>query len=173
MYAALEDRQHREAAHALASAHSSGKCSAAQQVSAVSTIPFLQGDACCCYAACLVHSRDHAATSFWVSGLPREGASRLACSAGEVPDRLAGCWVPGAQAAAAVLGVGEGEVAPGRSFRQLGGDSLAAVAFAQRLERLTGAAVPVAAILDGSHTLARIAAQVGTPRPPPAARMGP
>ena len=31
------------------------------------------------------------------------------------------------QAAAAVLGVGEGEVAPERSFRQLGGDSLAAV----------------------------------------------
>ena len=65
-----------------------------------------------------------------------------------------------AQAAAAVLGLGEGEVGWSLSFRQLGGDSLAAARFAQRLEQLTGAAVPVSALLDHSHTLAAVAAQV-------------
>ena len=59
------------------------------------------------------------------------------------------------QAAATVLGLSEGDIGAGGSFRQLGGDSLASIQFGRLLEELTGAALPVPFILDHSHSMGR------------------
>ena len=60
------------------------------------------------------------------------------------------------------LGLDEEDVAgtEGRSFAQLGGDSLAAIQFARSVGELCGVNLPVSFVLDHSHSLGAIAAHV-------------
>ena len=51
------------------------------------------------------------------------------------------------------------------SFTQLGGDSLAAIQFARRVDELCGTHLPVSFVLDHSHTMADVAMKVCVPDP--------
>ena len=50
------------------------------------------------------------------------------------------------------------------SFTQLGGDSLAAIQFARRVDDLCGTHLPVSFVLDHSHSMADIVKKVYLPR---------
>ena len=63
-----------------------------------------------------------------------------------------------AQALEVTLGLADGDMTgvSGRSFAQLGGDSLAAVQFARHVSELCGVNLPVSYVLDHSHSLQAI-----------------
>jgi hypothetical protein len=60
------------------------------------------------------------------------------------------------------LGLDDADMADvdGRSFGQLGGDSLAAIQFARAVSELCGVNLPVSFVLDHSHSLGAITAHV-------------
>lgn len=60
------------------------------------------------------------------------------------------------------LGLDDADVAgsEGRSFAQLGGDSLAAIQFARSVGELCGVSLPVSFVLDHSHSLGAITSHV-------------
>ena len=62
------------------------------------------------------------------------------------------------QALEVTLGLADGDMTDvsGRSFAQLGGDSLAAVQFARHVSELCGVNLPVSYALDHSHSLQAI-----------------
>lgn len=69
-----------------------------------------------------------------------------------------------AQAAALTLGVELLEMGDGSSsFTQLGGDSLAAIQFARRVDDLCGTHLPVSFVLDHSHSMADVVKKVCRP----------
>ncbi|MER7188028.1 beta-ketoacyl synthase N-terminal-like domain-containing protein, partial [Streptomyces hyaluromycini] len=110
---------------------------------------------------------------------PRPQPSSVPSAAAAVPDVLAAGADPLAlvrTVAADVLGVTPGqELDPGRTFKELGLDSLGAVEFADRLSRATGRWLPPTLTYDHPTplTLARhLAAETGDPGPGTAAAPG-
>lgn len=66
------------------------------------------------------------------------------------------------QALEVTLGLADEDMADigGRSFAQLGGDSLAAIQFARHVSELCGVNLPVSFVLDHSHSLQAITEHV-------------
>jgi fatty acid CoA ligase FadD9 len=68
------------------------------------------------------------------------------------------------RAASALLGAASADMAPDAAFTDLGGDSLSALTFADRLHEIFDVDVPVGVIVSPASDLAAIAAYIDTER---------